>query len=296
MNLYQLRYFATLARLEHYTQAAAELNITQPSLSHAIGALERELGVTLFERVGRNVALTREGRLFRQEVEKALDILDRGVEHLREISRGQDIINLGFLRGMGGTLVPEAVSAFQRTEGGKQVEFRFFTDNTKGLLDGLEARKYDLVFCSQEEDSRVTFELVYSAPYFLTVPEGHPLAQRERVRLEETLDDPHIIFAQTAGIRPDIDRLYARLPRQPKIAYVIQEDQDIAGLVAHRFGVAVLPPMALLNSLPVRAIPLESGDIQRRIYLASVKGRYLSPAAQAFRRFVRDFRQKQGEK
>lgn len=50
MNLFQLRYFVTLAKMQHYTRAAHELCITQPSLSHAISQLEAELGVALFEK------------------------------------------------------------------------------------------------------------------------------------------------------------------------------------------------------------------------------------------------------
>ena len=62
MNLYHLRYFVTLAHLEHYTKAAEILAITQPSLSHAIASLEKELGVKLFEKEGRNVVLTKCGQ------------------------------------------------------------------------------------------------------------------------------------------------------------------------------------------------------------------------------------------
>ena len=64
MNLYHLRYFVTLAKLEHYTKAAEELCITQPSLSHAISLLEKELGVTLFQKEGRNIVLTKCGKIF----------------------------------------------------------------------------------------------------------------------------------------------------------------------------------------------------------------------------------------
>ena len=64
MNLYHLRYFVTLAHLEHYTKAADVLAITQPSLSHAISSLEEELGVKLFEKNGRNVSLTKYGKSF----------------------------------------------------------------------------------------------------------------------------------------------------------------------------------------------------------------------------------------
>ena len=64
MNLYQLRYFTTLAQEEHYTKAALKLHITQPSLTHAIHLLEDELDVALFEKKGRNVVLTKYGKLF----------------------------------------------------------------------------------------------------------------------------------------------------------------------------------------------------------------------------------------
>ena len=64
LNLYHLRYFVTLAHLEHYTKAAEELMITQPSLSHAIALLGKELGVSLFEKEGRNEVLTKYGKMF----------------------------------------------------------------------------------------------------------------------------------------------------------------------------------------------------------------------------------------
>ncbi len=69
MNLYHLRYFVTLAHLEHYTKAAENLSITQPSLSHAISLLENELGVALFEKEGRNIVLTKYGKIFLKDVE-----------------------------------------------------------------------------------------------------------------------------------------------------------------------------------------------------------------------------------
>lgn len=83
MNLYHLRYFVTLAHLEHYTKAAEILSITQPSLSHAISSLESELGVKLFEKDGRNVVLTKCGQAFLVDVEQALDMLDSSINKLQ---------------------------------------------------------------------------------------------------------------------------------------------------------------------------------------------------------------------
>ena len=97
MNLYHLRYFVTLAHLEHYTKAADVLAITQPSLSHAISSLEEELGVKLFEKNGRNVSLTKYGKTFLGDVEETLNRLDSSVNGLQLAGKGEGQIDVAFL-------------------------------------------------------------------------------------------------------------------------------------------------------------------------------------------------------
>ncbi len=89
MNLNQLQYFKILAQEEHYTRAAQMLSITQPSLSHAIAQLEEELGTRLFEKKGRNIVLTRYGKLFLPYVEESLKVLGEGVQRTRGTERKQ---------------------------------------------------------------------------------------------------------------------------------------------------------------------------------------------------------------
>lgn len=86
MNLNHLQYFVKLAHLEHYTKAAKDLDITQPSLSHAISSLEEELGTKLFEKQGRNVSLTKYGKIFLKYVEKSLDYLQEGVDKTKALT------------------------------------------------------------------------------------------------------------------------------------------------------------------------------------------------------------------
>ena len=94
MNLFQLRYFVTLAKMQHYTRAAHELCITQPSLSHAISQLEAELGVALFEKSGRNTTLTSFGEEFLICANRTLATLDSGVSSLQRSARGDGLIRL----------------------------------------------------------------------------------------------------------------------------------------------------------------------------------------------------------
>lgn len=96
MNLDYLRYFVKLAEVRHYTRAAEQLCISQPSLSHAIRQLETELGVPLFEKNGRNTALTRFGTDFLSCAQRTLAALDDGVTALQKSARGEGLIRLGF--------------------------------------------------------------------------------------------------------------------------------------------------------------------------------------------------------
>ena len=98
MNLSQLQYFKVLAQEEHYTRAAQMLSITQPSLSHAISQLEQELGTRLFEKKGRNVVLTRYGKMFLPYVEESLKVLNEGAQRIQEVNGSRHgIIHLAYI-------------------------------------------------------------------------------------------------------------------------------------------------------------------------------------------------------
>lgn len=90
MNLYQLYYFRTLAKLEHYTKAAEELSMTQPSLSNAISTLETELEVPLFEKHGRNIKLSKYGKMFLPYVENSLKELEAGTKKIHEVTSNSE--------------------------------------------------------------------------------------------------------------------------------------------------------------------------------------------------------------
>ena len=92
MNIYNLRYFVTLARIRQYTKAAEELCITQPSLSHAISQMEKELGVKLFEKNGHKITLTQFGEEFLSYAEKTLDVLDDGIASIKRSAMGNGTI------------------------------------------------------------------------------------------------------------------------------------------------------------------------------------------------------------
>lgn len=289
MNLYYLRYFATLAHLEHYTKAAEILSITQPSLSHAISSLEKELGVKLFEKDGRNVVLTKCGQAFLVDVEQALNMLDSSVNKLQMTGFGEGRIDIAELRVLSSTVVPNFVKGFLDSSSNKKIDFHFHSSTglTFDMIQGLKERKYDIAFCSKmDNEPLIEFTPVAKQELVLIVPKGHPLEDRTSIDLKDSLAYPHIVFSKRSGLRQVIDKLFEKCGGYPEIAYSMEEDLGVAGLVGAGFGIAVVPKMPILSYMPVSIIEIATPSWERLFYMATLKNVYQAPVVMNFKKYV----------
>lgn len=287
MNLDHLRYFVKLAEVRHYTRAAEQLCISQPSLSHAINQLESELGVPLFERSGRNTTLTRFGEEFLECAQRSLDSLDVGIGSLQRSARGEGVVRLGFLRTLGVDYIPKLTADFLAADPGCGIEFTFHSDLTGGLIDGLLQRRYDLVFCSEPDASLgLSAVPVTSQELVMIVPKDHPLSGLESVDLADTLQYPAVFFAEGSGLRRVIDRMYDKVGGKPASFIETEEDEVIAGLVSAGFGAAVVPYMDMLQKLDISVLKISSPPYRRDFFMVQDESVFLLPAAQRFRSFV----------
>lgn len=287
MNLSQLRYFVKLAQIKHYTKAAEQLCITQPSLSHAISQLEKELGVMLFVKGPRGTELTDFGRQFFASVNSALNILDNGIETIRHGAKGNGLIRIGCLRTLGTYYVPKVVAQFKKAYPDRDLQFTFSTGLSRDLLAGLGDDTYDVVFASRPlNTTQFDTTAVAKQDLVLIVPKDHPLADKYVIDLRDTLSYPYIFFDTTSGLRPIIARMFADIKASPQIAYEVSEDQVIAGLVAQNFGIAVVPYMAMLLQLGVKILPIAYPSYERKFYMIFNKNHYLPPVVEDFKRFV----------
>lgn len=287
MNLDHLRYFVKLAEVRHYTRAAEQLCISQPSLSHAINQLESELGVPLFERSGRNTTLTRFGEEFLECAQRSLDALDVGIGSLQRSARGEGVVRLGFLRTLGVDYIPKLTADFLSADPDCGIQFSFHSDLSGGLIDGLLQRRFDLVFCSEPDPSLgLSAVPVTSQELVMIVPKSHPLAGLESVDLADTLQYPAVFFAEGSGLRRVIDRMYDKVGGKPASVIETEEDEVIAGLVSAGFGAAVVPYMDLLQKLDISVLKISSPPYRRDFFMVQDESVFLPPAAQRFRSFV----------
>lgn len=288
MNLNHLHYFRVLARLEHYTQAAKELSITQPSLSHAISTLEKDLGTYLFEKEGRNIRLTKYGRFFLQYVDNALNELEVGEKKLKTLTNPSlGVIDLGFIYTLGAHIMPNIIKDFLSNEMYKNISFSLFQGTTRNIITGLKSEKFDIGFCSfVENEPDIDFVPIFEEELVLIVSRNHELASLDSIDLKDVGEYPFVYFNKESGIRPLIDSLFEKVNVTPKIICEVEEDSAVLGLVSVDYGIAIIPNISLIKSFDVKVLHISNPIIRRYIYLASMKNKYISPSANQFRNYI----------
>ena len=291
MHLRQLEYFYVLAKMEHCTKASEKLYITQPSLSHAISELEKELGTKLFERVGRNIHLNKHGRAFLPHVEKALAELKIGENELLTLSNpNKGLINLGYITPLSLNFVPKLVSVFLSISEHQKIKFTFGQDNTQGLIAALKEEKFDLVICSYvDNEPDIEFTQIAQEELVIIVSKDHPLANLTSVDLKDTESYPYISFTKNSGLRVVIDNVLKSVNISPKIAFETETDRAVAGLVDANMGIALIPKMHSFKNLNVKVLKIKNPIDKRHIYIANMKNRSSSASIDLFNSFVIDY-------
>ena len=253
--------------------------------------MEAELNVALFQKSGRSVTLTPAGKVFANDVESALLLLDKSVTNVKRFNQQKSPIRIAALRTLSIKWLPDMAQRFLQLSPHSAVQFQFNTDTglSPDILRGLRDKKYDVAFCSKlDHFSDIDFFPVAEQTMVCITPTNHPLANRSSINLAETLAYPQITFSERSGLHPIMKKLFNDCGGQPISAYTVEEDQAIAGLVASGFGIAIVPNMSILQNMPVKIIPLSFPTWQRILYMAVLKHRTPQPAMEEFIKFVRN--------
>jgi LysR family transcriptional activator of glutamate synthase operon len=289
MEFRQLRAAVAVARRLSFTAAAEELTIAQPALSQQIAGLERELGVRLFERTNRRVALTDAGRAFVVRAERVLNDLDATVQEMSAYAGGlRGRVVLGTYQSFAEYTLPKLLGRFHAEHPGIDVALR------EGLADelvlGLRDGSLD-VFVGQLSDSNVPPEGFRDEPLYedeLVVAVGahHPLATHSAVAMGDLRDEAFVIFRPGSAITNRLTRLTREAGFSPRVAFESSDSLTIRALVAEGLGIALYP--RLLGNTPGPNIALLSllPRETRRMSLVTRDAPY-GPAAQRFIDFIR---------
>jgi len=244
VELRHLRYVVALASELHFARAAARLHIAQPPLSQQIKALEEELGVRLFARTSRRVALTDAGAAFVAEARRTLASAEQAVEAARRAARAETgRLAIGYVGSASYELLPAALRAFRSRAPDVQLVLEEMSSNeqSRGVLAGT----LDLGFVRRPPpiDRRLAGTVVWREPIVVAVPRDHLLAARRSIRLRQLDGEPFVIHP--ARLRPSWADVAYDLCRgagfEPNVVQEAVEMASALSLVAAGIGIALVP-------------------------------------------------------
>lgn len=241
MEIRQLHYFLTVAEELNFSRAAERLHITQPPLSLQIQKLENELGVLLFRRTNRYVEITEAGEVFKEDVIKLLEQLDRAVEKVKRTHSGEvGKIRVGFVGSATYDILPLVLRDFRREY--PDIEVTLIEMSTPRQQEGLIDGEIDIGFLRPPINREELFMMeVSKMPCVLAVPKSHPLLEKKDLVLSDLKPFPFVMLSPKTW-----EGLYKEVQRscEPIIQQEALEFQTVIGLVAAGLGIAVVPQSA----------------------------------------------------
>lgn len=290
-DLRQLEYFCAVARTGSFTKAADELGIAQPSLSEQIARLEQSLGAALFERLNRRIELTPLGEAI---LGKAQALLEDAAALPDHFDRAREGVRGPLRAGAIPTILPYYLAQLLHrfSAAYPDVELNVREGRTAELVEQVLEGVIDVAVLSLPvEGAGLVMRELFRDPLYLAVPNGHALANAEKVSLRRVseerlllLKDGHCLRDETLAI---CDRAKVRFPSQ------FEADQflTIFELIRAGFGVSIVPEMARRLSEGCTLVRIEPAA-SRRVGYIRLERRYLSKALEAFTGYLRDSAQK----
>ncbi|MYN41954.1 LysR family transcriptional regulator [Duganella sp. FT109W] len=246
LDLGQVRCFVAAATELNFRRAAALLNMTQPPLSRQIQLLEHNLGVELFERIGRTVKLTTEGRIFLADASRLLNLAEQAETTVRRASKGKTgRVRVGFTGAAGYELIPELLAAARQAL--PDIDVVLFELISVAQIEAFYANTIDLGFMRPVSSrQQLEMQLVAEEALVVALPQGHPLCAHQQIELKQLNNQPFIMHAPVQG-KYFYDRLmgiFASQDVQVNIAQYIDQSPTILSLVRAGLGVSILPSSA----------------------------------------------------
>lgn len=286
MTLEQLRIFVAVAQREHVTQAAQLLNLTQAAVSASIATLEAQHQVKLFDRVGRNIALTTAGRLFLAEAQAVLARSAAAQAVLHDYAGLQHgSLNVAASQTLASYYLPAIVVAFYKLHPGFRINLQI--SNTAQVVRDVTAGKVELGFVEGPlSGSGLHVEPIATEHMVVVVPPQHPWAAGQSLGDEDLRNAEWVFREPGSGSREAfLSALAARGIDDSalKIALTLPSNEAVREAVAHGAGAACLSPLVCERALAAGVLKTANWQLPQRLFQAvRHKERYASKAAIAF--------------
>src|SRR6266853_7032982 len=286
MEIHQLRYFVAVADEGSFSRAAAKVRVAQPSLSQQIRKLETEIGQRLFDRLSRSVVLTEAGRCFIEYARQILASIGdarRCVDELNDTVTGK--LAVGAIPTIAPYVLPELVKKFHKDY--PEVTLELVEDVTDGITRRVEAGELDVALASScQQSPSLRRESLGHEPLLALVPEGHPLAKKTLVELDDLKSQRFLLLHEMHCLSQQVHHLLDARRLRPEIALAGSQLGTIANMVAAEIGVSIVPQMMVKHQATPGCVslPFAPPVPERELNLLYNPLRFQSKADAAFRR------------
>ncbi|WP_316838020.1 LysR substrate-binding domain-containing protein [Pedobacter nutrimenti] len=282
MEIRQLNYFVNAAEYLHFTEAAAACFVTQSTLSQQIKQLEEELGMLLFDRIGKHVRLTEAGTVFLLHAKKILQDVKRSKQAINELNHLEaGDLKIGVTYAFSSMVLP-ALSPFSSKYPGIKI---FIEYGTPELLESkLKAAELDIILTFHEESDNEGLEMqpLFSSRIMMVVSRKNPLASLKKISVSELATLELILPGKGFSSRDYVNELFSKKNIKPKIRIEMNEVNSLLTLVESTSWVTILNEKAILTWDSLIAIPIAGKERYKQAFILWQKGVYKKKAATLF--------------
>ncbi len=286
MDILQLKYFLEVARTEHVTHSARNLQIAQPALTQSIKRLEAELGVELFARAGRNIRLTPAGAYLRDRIAPAMEILETAPEDVRAFAAGEaGTVKVGIFSAS--NVVVDAITAYRASF--PSVNFRITQDEFESACDITVSTVMPSSSNARGEGIAVGDRTLFRERIGIAVPGSSSFG--DVVSLDDLADEPFVCLAGSRRLREVCDALCAGRAFHPRIGFESDNPAVVRKVIGLGLGVGFWPTCSweALGDGSARLARLAEEEFERTIALTRASHVREDAAAFDFYRFLVDY-------
>lgn len=280
MDFSQIRYFLALAETLHFTRAAKQCNVTQPTLTQAIKRLEGELGGPLVLREGRNTRLTALGKVLRGHFEQIEGTRRTLKETATAITSGDQVeLNIGLMCTIGPRIISPFLDDFRRSN--HHINLHLHDVTPGSIPDLLLTGAIDGAFCARhsERHERLDYVPLFRETMVVAFGNGHQFERTSTVTLTEIADEPYVDRLH-CEFRDEINALCAQEELVLDVVFNSQREDWIQSMISENVGVSILPEYSLISS-GLKCRPLTMPDMEREVEFATVNGGPKGPGLRA---------------
>lgn len=281
----QIRAFCVLARTGSFTQTARELHLTQSGVSHAMKALERDVGCRLLDRLGKKIALTQAGEQLLHHVTRILREMEGARESMAQLGKwGRGLLRLGASTTACHYIIPPVLREFKESFPDHAITIE--PGDTPALVQSLLRQRLDLALTLEpEKELQLDFRPLFSDELQFVVGALHPWAQARRVERAEIPRQHYILYSKSSVTFRLIEHYFRREEMVLNTVIELGSVEATKEFVKLGIGVSILAPWVARREIEegsLVAFPLGRRKLERRWGLLHWRGKRLSLAEETF--------------